>query len=165
VVGLLRQRHELVAFGWVKYCGPVVASVASDSSAARRGSTGWPLSVVCWPATPSQRSPRIGWSITPSTGKPSTSSAISVPKIGRPARKAWCRRSGRAPIAPRAAFGDAELLAVTPSCGTSAVRMRRIASSAARSATVTGVASALRSASTGVRKCGRIAARAASARR
>ena len=49
---------------------------------------GWPLKVDCRPATPSQRSLRIGWSITPITGTPRWRRAISVPKIGRPVRKA-----------------------------------------------------------------------------
>ena len=41
-------------------------------------------SVVGSPATPTQRSRRIDWSMMPSTGSPPRSSAISVPNSGRP---------------------------------------------------------------------------------
>ena len=66
----------------------MVASSASPSAAQGRVSVGLPLNRVGRPVTPSQRSPRIGWSITPSSGQPSTTNAINVPKIGRPAMKA-----------------------------------------------------------------------------
>jgi hypothetical protein len=39
----------------------------------------------------------MGWSITPSTGQPSTTSAISVPKMARPARKPLVPSMGPAP--------------------------------------------------------------------
>ena len=47
--------------------------------------TALPLSVVLLPARPTQRSRRMGWSMTPSTGSPlAATKEISVPKSGFP---------------------------------------------------------------------------------
>src|SRR3546814_8727915 len=71
----------------LKYGGPVVASTASERLRQARVAAGAPLNMVGRPVAPIQRSPEIGWSMIPIKGQPSCSSAISVPKIGRPAMK------------------------------------------------------------------------------
>ena len=71
--GHISSRHEL-------HC-----SVGNNGSVRSNRMRRSPLSVVCSPRTPSQRSFRIGWSMMPSTGSPSRSSAIRVPYSGLPA--------------------------------------------------------------------------------
>ena len=51
-------------------CGEVSDSTASSSVAHERTRIGWPFQVLLRPAAPSQRSPRMHWSITPRTGRP-----------------------------------------------------------------------------------------------
>ena len=103
--------------------------------------------------------------MTPSTGQPSSIIAISVPKIGRPAMKLVVPSIGSSthvrPVSPGFAPYSSPTI---PSRGHSASINRRIAASAARSASVTGEASALSSSAKLLRNSGRIAAPAASAR-
>lgn len=69
-------------------CGVVAYRYASLRSLQGRVRMGWPLSVDGRPATPSQRSLRMGWSMMPSTGRPLYSSEMSVPNSGLPAVEA-----------------------------------------------------------------------------
>ena len=146
--------------------GLVLASTACASSGQVRTWTGAPLNVVPLPAAPTQRSRPIGWSMMPSTGQPSSMSAMSVPKIGRPAMKLTVPSIGSStqlrPVVPSFTPNSSPC---TPSRGASASSRRRIAVSAARSASVTGEASAFDSLANSARKNGRIASPAASARR
>ena len=150
----------------VKYCGPDVASAASASALQERVCTGAPFNVVGYPAAPTQRSPLMHWSIIPSTGQLSSSKAIKVPNIGRPAMKLMVPSIGsitqRRPDVPVFSPNSSPMM---PSRGHSASSIRRIALSAARSASVTGEASAFDSWVKADRKNGRIACPAASAKR
>ncbi len=71
--------------------GLVQDSSALASAAQRRVPTrppSGPRNRVGRPATPTQRSPVTGWSMTPISGRSPSSSATSEPNIGRPVMKA-----------------------------------------------------------------------------
>ena len=108
--------------------------------------TGFPFNVVGYPAAPTQRSPLMHWSMTPRTGQPSSSSAINVPNIGRPAMKLTVPSMGSIiQLRPELPVFSPYSSPMIVSRGHSASRMRRMALSAARSASVTGDASAFAS--------------------
>ena len=134
-------------------CGLVVASSAPDRSRQARVRTGTPPNVVGRPATPTQRSRWTGWSMMPSTGQPSSSSAISVPKMARPATKERVPSIGsRTHCRPDTPAFTPYSSPWMPSPERSASISRRIAASASRSARVTGEASSLSSSPAGARK-------------
>ena len=148
------------------WCGVVVPRTASDSSLHATARTGLPLKVVPSPIRPTQRSRAIGWSITPSTGQPSCISAISVPKMGRPAMKLVVPSIGSSThCRPAPSFRVPYSSPMMPSSARSLSRIARIAASAARSASVTKLRSAFCSCDHSPRNSGRIASPAASARR
>ena len=89
----------------------------------------------------------------PSTGWPRWSSAISVPKIGRPVMKALVPSIGSSTQTYSASVRTAPCSSPnTPCSGTCSVSSARMAVSASRSAMVTGLWSVLSSTVTWVRK-------------
>ena len=115
------------------------AIVEPASSRQVRVRTGTPFKVVGRPATPTQRSRWTGWSIIPSTGQPSSTSAINVPKIARPTVKLRVPSIGSSThlrlVTPVFSPNSSPTM---PSPERSASSSRRIADSASRSARVTG---------------------------
>ena len=64
--------------------GLVANSTASSMRGHARTAIGRPFQAETPPATPTQRSRKIDWSIIPMTGRPRCASAIRVPNSGRP---------------------------------------------------------------------------------
>ena len=144
--------------------GVVAKRVARSSAAQGRQRTGAPFNVVGRPAAPTQRSREIGWSMMPRTGRPLWASAINVPNSGTPLIKDLVPSIGSSTQTSSASSRTRPYSSpIIPCAGNRASINCRIAASAARSAMVTGVRSGLSSTSIAVRKCGRIAAPAASA--
>ena len=133
-----------------KYCGPVVASVASDSSRQARVRDRLAVERGRPPgrADPALAEDRL---VDHAEHRQAVDQQRDQRAEDRPpgeeARGAVDRVEHPA-AGPSGLRSTPNSSPCTPSRGTSAVRMRRIASSAARSAIVTGVASPLRSAST-----------------
>src|SRR5271155_417760 len=146
--------------------GGVAKSVAPASAGQARQRITAPFKVVGRPATPTQRSREIGWSMMPRIGRLSRVSAINVPNSGTPLMKDFVPSIG-SNVHTNSAFSRT-LPNSSPTMPCSGKRLSisdRIACSAARSAAVTGVRSALSSTLSGCRKYGRIASPAASAKR
>src|SRR5436190_5175965 len=146
--------------------GVVAKSVAPASEGQARQRTIAPFKVVGRPATPTQRSREIGWSMMPRIGRLARVSAVNVPNSGTPLMKDFVPSIGSNvhtnSAFPRTRPNSSPMI---PCSGKRFSISDRIACSAARSAAVTGVRSALSSIVSGCRKYGRIASPAASARR
>lgn len=81
---LPHPRHPLPAGAPANMWGVVAYRYASFGSLHMRVLIFLPLRVVCWPAMPTHRSCRMGWSMMPTTGTPLCSSEIRVPNRGLP---------------------------------------------------------------------------------
>src|SRR5258705_11142327 len=145
--------------------GLVENTVAAASAAQGRQWIGVPLNVEAHPAPPIQRSREMGWSMMPRIGRPCWASATSVPNNGTPLMKDLVPSIGSSTQTnSESARSGPYSSPMMPCSGKRAAISRRIAVSAARSATVTGDRSGLSVTAMGWRKCGRIASPAASAR-
>src|SRR5260370_10640342 len=139
-------------------------AVASDGQVRQRIIV--PLGVDGRPAAPTQRSREIGWSMIPRIGRLRQVSAINVPNGGTRLIKDFVPSIGSKVQTNSASSRTRPNSSPTmPWFGKCCSISERIACSAARSAAVAGVRSALSSTVRGLRKYGRIASPAASANR
>ena len=151
---------------------PSISGLVQESSACASEAHGrqparppnGPRKVVGRPMAPIQRSRVTGWSITPRIGVSPSSSAISVPKVGRPLTKARVPSIGSSTQRSRASGRSRPNSSPRiPWSGKRSASTARIACSALRSAIVTGERSDLVSIAKPARKNGRTTAPATSA--